>query len=669
MTPELEQAARRAAELREQIAYHNERYHVHDAPEISDAEFDRLMRELLEIERQYPELITPDSPARRVGGAPARDFPPVVHRTPMLSLDNAYDAGELRAWDERVRRLLEGEPYEYVAELKIDGLAVSLLYEQGVFARGATRGDGERGEDITNNLRTIRSVPLQLKDPAITLEVRGEVFMPRDAFLQLNADREEKGESLFANPRNAAAGSLRQLDPGVTAARRLDLFAYGIGEIVGPELATHWQRLEFLRSAGFLVNPHAKRCTDIEAAIAFCQEWGDQRATLPYEIDGIVIKVNDVGQQLRMGTTAKSPRWAIAYKFPAQQVTTVVRDIVVNVGRTGAVTPMAIMDPVTVSGSTVSRASLHNEEYIRSKDIRIGDTVILQKAGDVIPEIVAVVPEQRTGSERIFEMPVNCPACGAAVVRPPGEAIARCVGESCPAQLVERLIHFASRDAMDIDGLGPAVLTQLAERGLVRDPADLYQLGFEDFLSLERMGEKSAQNLLDAISVSKSRGLARVLFALGIRHVGEGVARELAAYFAEMEKLVAATREELLAVPDVGAKIADSLVACFSDPQNRALIDRLAAAGVEMTADRPAAPAAAGPFTGKQVVLTGTLSKRTRKQAEELILAAGGAISGSVGRKTDYVVAGAEAGSKLERARELGVPVLSEEEFEQMLGL
>lgn len=662
-----QEAAERAQRLREALHYHNYRYFVLDDPEISDAEYDRMMRELIELEEAYPELVVPDSPTQRVGAAPLPAFETVRHRTPMLSLSNAFDREELEAFDARIRRLLGGEPVEYVAELKIDGVAVSLSYQEGRFVRGATRGDGEQGEDVTQNLRTLRSVPLMLRRPA-TLDVRGEVFMAKSSFEALNEERRRRGEALFANPRNASAGSLRQLDPKVTAARPLDIYCYSVGYIEGEAPRTHQEGLELLRELGLKTNPHAALCRSIEEVAAFCERWERERSSLPYEIDGVVVKVNRLDLHERLGTTAKSPRWAIAYKFPAEQATTVVERIEVNVGRTGAVTPMAILRPVRIAGTTVSRATLHNEDYIREKDIRIGDTVVIQKAGDIIPEVVAVVASKRSGAEAIFRMPTECPVCGGAVVRAEGEAVARCTNTTgCPAQLVEGIVHFASRDAMDIEGLGPALAAALVESGMVRDVADLYGLVKDEVARLERMGEKSAANLVAAIERSKGRGLARLLYALGIRYVGEGTAQALAAHFHTMDALLGADREALLAVDDVGEKIAESLHAWLSEPRNQRLIEKLKEAGVAM---REEAPAAKGPrpLEGKRFVITGTLARMGRKEAQRAIEALGGTATGSVSRSTDYLVVGENPGSKLERARELGIAILDEEGFMELLG-
>lgn len=672
--------AARVQQLREQINEHNYRYFVLDDPLISDAEYDALMRELVRLEETHPELVTPDSPTQRVGAAPSDAFAIVEHRVPMLSLANAFSPDDLRAFDARTRRFAGVDKLSYVTELKIDGSGVSLTYQDGLLVRAATRGDGARGEDITANVRTIRSVPLRLRKPR-SLEVRGEVFMYHADFEKLNEERAAQGEPLFANPRNAAAGSVRQLDPAITARRPLDVFFYAVGHIDGEGPATHAGLLEFLAELGFKVNPEWRVADDIEAAIQHCLDVERRRADLGYSIDGVVLKVNELSLYERLGTTAKTPRWATAYKFAAEQAVTKVEDIVVNVGRTGAVTPMARFTPVQVGGVTVSRASLHNEDYVREKDIRIGDTVIIQRAGDVIPEVVRVLTERRDGTEREFHMPIECPVCGAQVVRPDGEAVARCIGNACPAQLLEGLIHFVSRDAMDIDGVGPKLLEQLIANEQVRDPADLYHLTHEQLTGLERMGAKSADNVLKAIANSKDAGLERVLFALGIRHVGQNVARDLAAHMGDIDRLMAATFEELTAVPSVGEKIANSVLMHFAEPQNRELIRRLRDAGVRMTAIMPGprsqfGAAATGasdqdgavqaPLAGKRFVVTGTLS-RPRREIEDLIRSHGGTVAGSVSRNTDFVLVGDNPGSKLDRARELGVPVIAEEDFDRLL--
>jgi DNA ligase (NAD+) len=685
--PTFEEARARVEELRRQIRYHDYRYYVLDSPEISDAEYDELMRELRRLEELYPQLVTPDSPTQRVAGAPSEAFGTVVHSSPMLSLDNAFSPEELVDFDRRVRSLLGGERPEYVAELKIDGLSVALHYEGGRLVRGATRGDGERGEDVTANLRTVRSIPLVLHPPGDTLaelEVRGEVYMPVEAFQHLNREREERGEPTFANPRNAAAGSVRQLDPRITAGRRLDTFIYeirrwvpappagaGDGRPGGADAAapqTQWEALEVLGKLGFKVNPNRRLCRDIDEVIDYCRYWAEHRHDVGYEMDGVVIKVNSFEQQRRLGATTHHPRWATAYKFPAEQATSRVRDIIVQVGRTGVLTPTALLDPVRLAGATVSRATLHNEDIIREKDVRIGDTVIVQRAGDVIPEVVAVVKEKRTGEEREFRMPDRCPVCGAEVVRLPGEVAVRCTGVACPAQLKEQLIHFASRDAMNIEGLGPAIITQLMDAGLVKDAADLYYLKYEDVVKLERMADKSTRNLLDAIAATRDNPLHRLIYALGIRYVGEKVSRVLADHFGSMDALARATEEELTRIPEIGPKIAASVVAFFRQEQTRRLLEKLRRAGVNME-QRRAAPVRESPLAGKTVVFTGTLESMGRKEAEELVASLGGKPSGSVSRHTDYVVVGANPGSKYDRARELGVKILSEEEFRRLAGL
>ena len=666
MREELARARKRAEELRREIAYHDYRYYVLDAPEISDERYDRLMRELQELERKYPELVSPDSPTQRVGGKPREGFVAVRHRTPMLSLANAFGEGELRDFDRRVRSTLPGEEIEYVVELKIDGVAVSLWYENGAFIRGATRGDGETGEDVTPNLRTIPSVPLSLQKPVPVLEVRGEVYMTKEAFLRLNEAREEAGEPPFANPRNAAAGSLRQLDPAVTAARKLNIFVYGAGYLEGAALNGHAESLTWLRDLGFPVNRYFQVFPGIEGVVDYCREWQEKRFELPYAIDGLVIKVNSLAQQARLGATMKSPRWAVAYKFPAEEARTVVKDIFLRVGRTGVLTPTALLAPVQLAGTTVTKATLHNEDMIREKDVRIGDTVVVHKAGDVIPEVVSVVKEARTGEEKIFVWPERCPECGSRVVRPAGEAAVRCLNAACPARLREGLIHFASRAAMDIMGLGPAIIGQLLDRGLVRDPADLYGLRFEDLVNLERMGPKSSENLLAAIAKSKENPLHRLLYALGIRHVGERAAKILAGRFGTLERLMRAGYEELVEIPEIGPKMAESVVSFFAEEKNREIIKKLAAFGVNMREGEGAAQQK--PLAGKTFVLTGALQRYTRQQAQDLIESLGGRVSSSVSKKTDYVVVGEDPGSKYEKAVALGVKILREEEFERLCG-
>ncbi|WP_449240829.1 NAD-dependent DNA ligase LigA [Desulfoscipio gibsoniae] len=652
--------------LRREIEQHNYYYYVLDAPTITDAQYDRLMADLQQLEKENPLLITPDSPTQRVGGKPREGFTTVQHPVAMLSLANAFSDAELAEFDRRVRGSLGGEPYQYVVELKIDGLAVSLTYQDSIFVRGATRGDGSTGEDITANLKTIRSIPLRLHQPVDLLEVRGEVYMPKESFVELNRRREEMGEPLFANPRNAAAGSLRQLDPAVTAGRNLSIFVYGIGaaELSGHQLPTsHSEGLKWLEGLGLRVNSHCQLCRDIGEAISYCRIWQNKKADLPYQIDGLVIKVNSLAQQSALGFTMKSPRWAMAFKFPPEQAQTTVRDIIVSVGRTGVITPTAVLDPVFLAGSTVSRATLHNEDIIREKDIRIGDRVVIHKAGDVIPEVVEVLKDSRTGGEKVFSMPAACPACGAEVVRATGEAARRCTGAACPAQLLEGMIHFASRGAMDIAGLGPAVVAQLTEAGLVRDVSDLYSLTEEQLLRLERFGDKSAENLVRAIAASKENPLHRLIFALGIRHAGERAARVLAEHFGDLDRLMNAGYDELITIPEIGPKIAESIINFAREPQNRALIERLAGYGVNMTAEAAPASLSDGPLKGKTLVLTGTLAVLKRDEAKELVEQAGGKVSSSVSKKTDYVVAGENPGSKYEKAVKLNVPVLDEQEF------
>ncbi|NLI14335.1 MAG: NAD-dependent DNA ligase LigA, partial [Peptococcaceae bacterium] len=576
---DLESARQRVEELHRDLESHNYKYYVLDDPAISDAQYDKMMRELEKLEEQFPSLVTPYSPTQRVGGRPREGFATVRHHTPMLSLANAFNGDELQDFDRRVRQALPDQEISYVVEPKVDGLAVSLYYENGIMVRGATRGDGETGEDISENLKTIRSLPLRLREDILRLEVRGEAYMPKDSFARLNESREEAGEPLFANPRNAAAGTLRQLDPKITAMRQLGLFVYGIGLSEGVFINNHSEALDFLKQLGFKVNEY-QLFSEISDVTEYCQKWQANRFDLPYAADGLVIKVNSIAQQEKLGATMKSPRWAIAYKFPPEQAVTRVNNIFVRVGRTGVLTPTAEFEPVRLAGTTVSKATLHNEDIIRDKDIRIGDRVLVQKAGDIIPEVVAVLPEERTGEERVWTMPAECPSCGSKVVREEGEAAVRCTNMACPAKLWEELIHFASRGAMDIAGLGPAVISQLLAAGLIQDPADLYNLSYESLLPLERLGPKSAQNLLGAIEASKKNSLARLIFALGIRHVGERAAKILAAHYGSLESLLKAGEEELMAVPEIGPKIAASITAFFSERKNLQGINKLVDAGV-----------------------------------------------------------------------------------------
>lgn len=659
-----------AEKLRREIRHNEYLYYVLDAPEITDAEYDRMMVRLRELEARYPDSIPADSPTQRVGGRASSQFTEVRHLEPLLSLGNVFSAEELRAFDERVRSgLPAGSKVEYVMEPKIDGLACSLIYENGKLVRAATRGDGVVGENVTANVRTIRSIPLTLKVPegeAVPelLDVRGEVYMPRQAFMRLNEQRAERGESEFANPRNAAAGSLRQLDPQVTASRSLSFFAYYlVGEGAQPK---HSESLALLARYGFKVSENYKVVENIDEAIKYIGDFNELRQGLSYDTDGAVIKVNDVYQQRILGATGKDPRWATAYKYPPEQAETTLEDIDWRVGRTGVLTPTAVLTPVKLSGSVISRATLHNEDFIRAKDIRIGDRVVINKAGEIIPEVLRVVVEKRTGNEKEVEIPGVCPECGWRVERQGEEAAIRCTNPHCPALGREGLIHFVSRDAMNIDGCGPSVINAMLDAGLVRDAADLYSLRKEDLLKLERMGEKSADNLLAALDESKKNELDKLLFALGIRHVGAKVARILATEFGSMEKLQQAQPEELAQIRDIGDKIAESAVTWLNVPANIDLVERLAAAGLTMKFTPPASQED-NPFFGKTLVFTGTMPTLGRAEAKTMAQDVGAKVSGSVSKKTDYVIAGAEAGSKLEKAQQLGVTVIDEAEFLRML--
>ena len=659
-----------AEKLRREIRHNEYLYYVLDAPEITDAEYDRMMVRLRELEARYPDSIPADSPTQRVGGRASSQFTEVRHLEPLLSLGNVFSAEELRAFDERVRSgLPAGSKVEYVMEPKIDGLACSLIYENGKLVRAATRGDGVVGENVTANVRTIRSIPLTLKVPegeAVPelLDVRGEVYMPRQAFMRLNEQRAERGESEFANPRNAAAGSLRQLDPQVTASRSLSFFAYYlVGEGAQPK---HSESLALLARYGFKVSENYKVVENIDEAIKYIGDFNELRQGLSYDTDGAVIKVNDVYQQRILGATGKDPRWATAYKYPPEQAETTLEDIDWRVGRTGVLTPTAVLTPVKLSGSVISRATLHNEDFIRTKDIRIGDRVIINKAGEIIPEVLRVVVEKRTGDEKEVEIPSVCPECGWRVERQGEEAAIRCTNPHCPALGREGLIHFVSRDAMNIDGCGPSVINALLDAGLVRDAADLYSLRKDDLLKLERMGEKSADNLLTALAESKKNELDKLLFALGIRHVGAKVARILATEFGSMAKLQQAQPEELAQIRDIGDKIAESAVTWLNVPSNIDLVERLAAAGLTMTFTPPASQED-NPFFGKTLVFTGTMPTLGRAEAKTMAQDVGAKVSGSVSKKTDYVIAGAEAGSKLEKAQQLGVTVIDEAEFLRLL--
>ena len=663
-----EEVKREIERLREEIRYHDYRYYVLNEPEISDAEYDRLMRRLQELEEMFPDLVTPDSPTQRVGAPPKEEFGTVRHFIPMLSLANAFEENEVYDFDRRVKKGLDGGKPEYVAEPKIDGLAVEIVYERGVMKVGSTRGDGQVGEDVTENLKTIRSIPLRLRDeevpPPDLIEVRGEVYMRKDDFHRLNREREKKGEPLFANPRNAAAGSLRQLDPKVTASRPLGVFFYGIGRVEGREFKTHWEVLQNFLKWGLVVNPHVKLCTSIEECIDYYRKMLDIREELDYEMDGVVFKVNQLEYQRRLGEISRSPRWAIAYKFPSIQATTRIKDIKVQVGRTGALTPVAILEPVEVGGVTVSRATLHNQDEIERKDIRIGDTVLVQRAGDVIPEVVKVIKEKRKGDERKFILPSNCPVCGTKISHPPGEVVARCPNISCPARLKESIKHFASKQALDIEGLGDRIVEMLVDKGLVRSVADLYRLKKEDFLKLEGFAEKSAQNMIDALEKSKNTTLDRLLYGLGIRHVGQHLARVLAERYEDIDSLAKASEEELLQIPEIGPEVAASIKDFFSRKENLAVIRELERLGVRY---KKREKAREGKLKGLTFVFTGELDNFTREEAKEIVEKEGGRVSSSVSRKTSYVVVGKNPGSKLEKARKYEVKTISEEEFLKLI--
>ncbi|GLI37209.1 NAD-dependent DNA ligase LigA [Geobacter hydrogenophilus] len=662
-------AERRIAQLCAEIRRHDHLYYVLDRPEITDAEFDLLYRELVQLEQEHPELVTPDSPTRRVGGAPLDKFEQVTHRIPMLSLENAFTDGDIAEFDARVKRVLglsATEEIAYVCEPKMDGLAVELVYENGSLAVGSTRGDGFVGENVTQNLKTVKSIPLRLEcaHPPALLEVRGEVYLPLEAFQRLNVQREEDGEPPFANPRNAAAGSIRQLDPRIAARRPLAIFCYAPGEVRGAAFASQTEFLDTMRQWGLPVNPLVRRVTGVEGVLSFYREMTDRRDTLPYEIDGVVVKVDSFSLQRELGEKSRSPRWAVAVKFPPRQAVTVIEDIVPSVGRTGVITPTANLRPVEVSGVTVSRATLHNWEEMERKDIRIGDTVVIERAGDVIPAVVRVLTEKRAGSERFLPIPAACPECGSEVVKIPDEVAVRCMGLSCPAQIRESIIHFASRNAMDMEGLGEKYIEQLLRLGLVGNVADLYTLTRDDFMKFDRMGDKLAENLLNAIEASKRRELSRFIFALGIRHVGEHTARLLATAFGSIDNLARATEAELLSIREIGPQVARSITTFFHNEGNRETIRRMVEAGVEPTVEEKKV---GGRFTGKTFVFTGALTRFSRSEAQKMVENEGGHAAGSVSKKTDYVVAGAEAGSKLDKARQLGVTVLTEDGFLQML--
>ncbi len=657
--------------LREQLDFHSHQYYVLDDPQISDAEYDRLFRRLLDLETRHPELVTADSPTQRVGGAPLEGFSTVRHNVPMLSLDNAFDDEEMQVFDDRLHRLLpEEKEFEYIVEPKMDGIAVELVYADGIFVQGSTRGDGTQGEDITANLKTIASIPLKLRPTAreipSRLEVRGEVFYPIAAFRRFNKEREAAGEPVFVNPRNSAAGTLRQLDPRITARRPLDIFIHGIGIVEGINFLQQDELYSALREWGLKTNPLTEVRRGIKSAIAVYYDFLQKRDSLPYEIDGVVFKLNHLELQQRAGIRSRSPRWAIAYKFPAQQETTVIEDIIAQVGRTGAVTPVALLQPVFVGGVEVRRATLHNQDEIDRKDVRVGDTVVVQRAGDVIPEIVKVVPAKRVKSSKKYQLPRHCPACGNSLFRLPDEAVLRCDNSACPAQLRQSIIHFAGKGAMDIEGLGEKLVALLLQENLISSIADLYYLRKEDVARLERMGEKSAENLMAAIEKSRHMPLERFLFALGIRHVGEHVARLIARYFQSLEQITAAGEEELLNIHEVGPQVAASLRHFFEQEKNRALIEKMLAAGLSPVSGE-ARVQSDEKFSGMTFVFTGALKKFTRKEAEKYVIDRGGRAASSVSKKTDYLVAGPGAGSKLQKARHHGVTVLTEDEFLALL--
>jgi len=663
------EAAQRATELRREIEYHNYRYYVLDDPEISDADYDALMQELEGLEEQYPELRSPNSPTQRVGAPPLEEFGTIAHTIPMLSLANAMDQGAVIEFDQRIKRFLKtDERIAYVAEPKLDGVAVELIYEGGELTVGSTRGDGFLGEEITQNLRTIKTIPLHLierdPNPPARLEVRGEVFMEVRDFQQLNKEREQNGEPLFANPRNAAAGSLRQLDSSITAHRPLKIFCYGVGEVREREFEGQWEVLQTLPQWGLRTNPLVRRCTDIQQAVAYYKEINAEREGHPYEMDGVVIKVDSFDLQRRLGEVSRSPRWAVAYKFPAKEATTTILDIRAQVGRTGALTPVALMEPVRIGGVEVKRATLHNQDEIANKDVRIGDTVVVRRAGDVIPEVVKVITSKRTGDEKRFVMPQTCPVCGSDVVRLPGEAAHRCIGISCPAQVKGRIKHFASKRAMDIDGLGQKLIEQLVDKGLIKDIADLYALTKDAFASLERMAEKSAANIIKALEKSKQTQLTRFIYALGIRHVGEHIAQVLARNLSSLDAIAHATEEELIAIPEIGPEVTQSITGFFKDKGNRKEIERLLRAGI--TIAEPKAKKEE-PLKGKTFLFTGALEGMSRNEAKDLVEARGGEVASSAGKGVDYVVAGKDPGSKYARARELGLTIIDEAEFQRLV--
>ena len=654
--------------LRAEINRHNELYYQNNAPEIADFEFDKLLERLKTLEAENPEFITPDSPTQRVGGR-ADSFKPFVHRVALMSLDNSYNLDDLKAFDERCQKLADGREFDYVAELKIDGLSVALHYENGVLIAGATRGDGQTGDDVFNNVRTIRTIPLKLKDdfPAHA-EVRGEVFMARSVFEKINAELEMQGEKTYANPRNFASGTLRQLDSSIVASRKLDIFPYDLLSGASKMFPTHWESFEWLESKGFTTNPNRALCKNFDELAQFIEKMQGLRDSLDYEIDGVVVKVNQTRLQDEFGSTSKAPRWAIAYKYPAMQATTQLEAINIQVGRTGALTPVAYLKPVLLAGTTVSRASLHNEDEIKRLNLKIGDWVLIEKSGEIIPQVLQVVESKRTGAEIDYEFPKTCPVCGFDAIRPEGEAVTRCSNDVCPAKIKARLLYFAARKAMDIEGLGEILVEQLVNNQIIKDVADLYSLDVQTLTSLERMGEKSAVKVVEQIENSKSRGLQKLLFGLDIRHVGEGYAKRIARQFRSIENLKSATVEQLDDIPDIGLAVAESVFQWFHDERNLHLIERLQLAGIKLEVEETSTAKLNENFQNKTFVLTGKLEQFTRDEAAKIIEERGGKVSSSVSKKTDFVVAGSDAGSKLTKAESLGVKVLNEEEFKAMIG-
>jgi len=664
---DIERVKQRIAELRDRVNYHNHRYYILDDPEVSDSEYDALMIELKKLEEEHPELVTPDSPTQRVGAQPVAAFGIVNHPRPLLSLANAFSDEDLDAWFRRLTGLVPDQKIDFVCELKIDGLAVALTYEDGIFTVGATRGNGYQGENITQNLKTIRSIPLSVGATAPKrFEVRGEAYLPKEGLKRINEERAAEKLPLFANPRNAAAGSVRQLDPRITARRPLDIFIYQLGWAEGGQVPdTHWETMQYLKALGFKINRNITRCKDLDAVKAFCRDWSGRRDDLPYDVDGVVIKVNSIALQEELGSVGHDPRWAIAFKYPAVQGTTRLIDIGINVGRTGSLNPYAVLEPVSIGGVTIKQATLHNEEDIHRKDLRIGDWVLVQRAGEVIPEIVEPIVSRRTGEEKVFHMPSACPVCGAEVIKPEGEAVHRCTNTACPAQALEAIKHFASKSAMDIDGMGEKLCTALFEKGLVKDSGDLYYVTREQLMNLERMGETRAARVLDSLEASKLRPLAQLYFALGIPNVGEETAAILARQFNSIDKLSGASAKELMNIPSIGPKISEGILAFFRQPQNVRIIDKLRQAGVVMQAAEQ--PAGDQPLSGLEFVITGKLEMSGRQEIEARIRSLGGKAASDVTRRTNYLVAGRDPGSKLTRAQSLGIRVLDEKEFLALL--